>query len=90
MYSKICRGKRNNSSTKNEPVGLSHFAQRRPSSSQLKSSFNVTSLFTMLFCIPSATPNVATNVFTSTFVHFVASRKIVIRWHSFFSYETFG
>ena len=40
MYSKICRGKRNNSSTKNEPVGLSHFAQRRPSSSQLKSSFN--------------------------------------------------
>ena len=25
---------------KNEPVGLSHFAQRSPSSSQLKSSFN--------------------------------------------------
>ena len=90
MYSKICRGKRNNSSTKNEPVGLSHFAQRSPSSSQLKSSSNVTSLFTMLLCIPSATPNVATNVFTSAFVLFVASRKIVIRWRSFFSYGTFG
>ena len=30
MYSKICRGKRNNSSTKNDPVGLSHFAHEDP------------------------------------------------------------